>query len=133
MSIIKVDYGEITENNPMVFSFNFGELVNVTDTNPLVIDGDFSNIKTMVVVGTYMAQKNNSNGNLECRQQAVTLGTKYKVRTAVTSTSSYVGYRNITINTNKIIIGSGYYDNTQDSNYGGLEILALSDMELWQR
>lgn len=66
--------------------------------------------------------------------QSIAFGTKVKARVgynasgydSTTDTFSYhQSYRNITVYTNKIVIGSGFYDNYVDHTYGALRILMI--------
>ena len=122
MSIVKVDYGEIGSNNPLYIDFTISELKNATDTNPITINGNFSDIASLAFCGytfSEAGQYKKYNTNVV---DTFTFGTTFYCR-FTNAWGSNIPARKVTIYTDKIVIGSGGYFvggtwTATDSSYG---------------
>ena len=126
--------GSVTD---YVFAFTAGELSNVTSSNPVVINGDFSNIKTIAIIGTYVPDTSSSNSIEANYENNIVLGNTYRIRTGKSGSSQWIGYRDITVTATQVTIGNGYYGTSSSSatsatNYGGINFLILSPMSVWK-
>lgn len=113
--------------NPSCYAFSFTrtEMDNATDANPIVLQGDFSNIKTIVASGKYNGMSTGSYGNVG--SAVVTNITLGNVNTITFVTAPGTGWRNVTVYSDRVEIGSGGYSGAVDSTYGTLEGLSLFD------
>ena len=130
--------GETNEDGYM-FTFTPDELINATATStPIVLYGDFSNVKTIMYCGTYycgnLPSVNTLYLNVVQNITASPTGTPYTLETGSSSETRFTGYRDITLYPDRVEIGSGYYQNHQDDythGYGALQVLTLSNSELY--
>lgn len=120
-----------------IFTFEAGELSDATDANPIIIYGDFSDIKAVLTMGVYVTYSLPAQNRYYTNITEITVtsaGTSLDLLTGQSATSHYYGYRHITIYPDRLEIGSGYFNNHQDDigGYGGLQILALSKTTPYQ-
>lgn len=122
MAKAQIILGELGGGGGYVASFTIAQMQSATDSNPIIISGDFSNVKNIFGAGIYNGAQI---GTLSPSYvSSITLGVTNKVEIA--TYSPYTAYRNVTVYSDKVVIGSGFYDNTEGSNYGILLTLALN-------
>lgn len=125
MSIIRQDYGEVGGGvESKEYTFTPSEMTNATDTNPLVVNGDFSKYNYFALNGQYASA---TVGNKGGGYYPIDRGIKTKYSTGM-NTNGYVGYRNLTIYNDRIEVGNGYYNTTQSSNYGCINSLVFFNL-----
>lgn len=108
--------------NPLYMDFTISELINATDANPIIINGDFSDIVSLAFCGyTYSeaGQYKKYNTNVV---DTFTFGTTFYCK-FTNAWGTTVPARKVTIYTDKIVIGSGgYFTGSRwaatDSTYG---------------
>lgn len=97
------------------FEFTVAEMQACTDANPITINGDFSSATMLATYGQYATGSGYE--NKEYNVTDFTIGTQINMR--VSARNNYVAYRHVTVYSDRIVIGSGWYNTvTPDSMYG---------------
>lgn len=108
-------------NNATLMTYTIAEMQACTDANPIIINGNFEG-KHLFARGYYSYSAGYQDIGYNYLQN-LTLGTKTKINLG--THSSYTSWRYVTVYSDKIVIGSGGYGSTENSNYGLLEVIAV--------
>ena len=136
MSIIKQDFGKLLGGNEdgSVFLFEDSDMTSLTDSNKLVIYGDFSKIKTVIIIGYYSTGTGNYGHNTRYTYTNTAdtyLDTGNYIQWVVAKTQPGFGetpaWRRIWFYSDRIEIGQGGYSSTNNSSLGIIKMLAVSN------
>lgn len=116
-----------------VFTFETSELVALTDANPLVVRGNFSNIKSASIVG-YYADRTGSYGHNTAASFRNDIASNLNTGTWITwNVATAVGttvWRHIRFYSDRIEIGQGGYGTTLNSDCAYIKMLAVADVTI---
>ena len=121
MAIIRQDFDELEGKNE--YYCDLGAIITATDSNPVVIEGDFAD-KTIYVYGSYMYSGSGSSQAISTLTKSE--GVMQTVYTGASTQNNFKGYRHITYYPNRIEIGQGGYGASgleyNNSQYGSMLI-----------